>query len=128
MKKKKINNIDDDEEEENEESDTEGICKCEGPKINVIFKDTRGRERNMVFSIEHSIDTILKKYLALIGKINLYFEKSNKICFLFNATQFKFGSKEKIKDIFKGASCPKVVVNYVYNLHGAKFFSSHYKN
>ena len=100
IEEKKINNIDDDEEEENEESDTEGICKCEGPKINVLFKDTWGRERNMVFSIEHSIDTILKKYLARIGKMYLYFEKSNKIWFLINATQLKFGSKKKNKRLF----------------------------
>ena len=116
---KNINNIDDDEEEENEESDTEGICECEGPKKNVLFTDTWGRNTNMVFSIEHSIDTMLKKYLARIGKMYLYFEKSYKICFLFNAAQLNFGSKKKIKDIFKNCMNPKVVVNDVYNLHGS---------
>jgi len=73
----------------------------------------------MVFSIEHSIDTILKKYLARIGKMYLYFEKSNKICFLINATQLKFGSKKKIKDYFKDITNPEVLVNDIYNLHGA---------
>ena len=114
----KNNNINDNEEEDDEESDGEGPCECEGPKKNIIFTNTQGTTHIMFLSKEHSIDTMLKKYLARIGKINLYFGKSNKICFLHNGSQLKFGCKEKIKDFFK-CNDPKVVVNEVYNLHGA---------
>ena len=112
----KNNNIDDEEEEE---SDTDGKCECEGPKISARFTTTQGRKTIVVLSIEHSIDIMIKKYLAHFGKINLYFEKSNKICFLYNGTQLKFGSKEKIKDFFKNDISPSIVVNDINNLYGA---------
>ena len=59
----KNNNIDDEEEEE---SDTEGKCECEGPKINAKFHTTQGRLTVVVLSKEHSIDTMLKKYFAVV--------------------------------------------------------------
>ena len=111
------NNIDDEEEEE---SDSEGKCECEGPKYNVKFTTTQGLGTLIVISVDHYIDTLLKKYLARLGQINLYFEKSNKICFLFNGSQLKFGDKRKIKDFFGPSNIsPKVVVNDVHNIHGA---------
>ena len=85
------NNIDDNEEEE--ESDSEGKCECEGPKYNVSFTTIQGLKTNIIISGDHYIDTLLKKYLARLGQINLYFEKSN--------------------------NNPKVVVNDASNIHGA---------
>ena len=113
------NNIDDNEEEE---SDSEGKCECGGYKYNVSFITTQGFRTVIVISEDHYIDTLLKKYLARLGQINLYFEKANKICFLFNGTQLKFGDKRKIKikDFFGHFNNnPKVVVNDVHNIHGA---------
>ena len=73
-KLKTNNNIDDDEDEE--ESDSEGLCECEGPKYNVVFTTTQGLKKNIIISEDHLIDTLLKKYLARLGKIYLYFEKN----------------------------------------------------
>jgi hypothetical protein len=111
------NNIDNEEEEE---SDSEGKCECEGPKYSVIFTTTQGLKTNIVISGDRCVDTLLKTFLARLGQINLYFEKSNKICFIFDGSQLKFGDKRKIKDYFGHFNNnPKVVVNDVHNLIGA---------
>ena len=113
--RKKINNNIDDEEEE--ESDSEGICECEeGQKYNIIFTTTRGRRNILLISGEHHI---LKKYLASLGKLGLYFEKTNKICFLYNAQQLKFGDKKKLKDLFGNGIHFNVVVNDLNDIYGA---------
>ena len=54
-----------------------------GPKINIIFKTTKGTTYTMVFNYGTTIDQALIKYLNRIGRPELY-GKSNKIGFFFN--------------------------------------------
>ena len=89
-----------------------------GPKINIIFKTTKCTTYTMVFNYGTTIDQILKKYLQRIGRHDLYLEKSNKICFLFNAYQLRFGDKTLVEEFFKHITSPKIVVNDVDNLIG----------
>ena len=90
-----------------------------GPKLNVIFKTTQGTTHTLVYNYGITIDQALSKYLNRVGRPELYDQKSNKICFLFNASQLKFGDQTKIEVFFKGVTNPKVVVNDVHNLIGA---------
>ena len=91
----------------------------DGPKINVIFKTTQGTTTAMVYDYGTSIDKSLEKYLKRVGRPDLYQQKSNKICFLFNAAQLKIGDQTQVENFFKNVQNPKVVVNDVNNLIGA---------
>ena len=79
--------------------------------MNITFKNTQGVFHTLAFKYGTTIDEILKKYLHRVNKPD-----QEKICFLFNANQLKFGCKTKIEDFFKGISNPKVIVNDVKNL------------
>ena len=91
----------------------------DGPKINVIFKTTQGTTTAMVYDYGTTIDKSLEKYLKRVGRPDLYQQKSNKICFLFNAAQLKIGDQTNVENFFKNVQNPKVVVNDVNNLIGA---------
>ena len=91
----------------------------DGPKINVIFKTTQGTTTAMVYDYGTTIDKSLEKYLKRVGRPDLYQQKSNKICFLFNAAQLKIGDQTQVENFFKNVQNPKVVVNDVNNLIGA---------
>ena len=90
-----------------------------GPKLNVIFKTTQGTTHTMVYTYGTTIEQALEKYLKRVGRPELINDNTNKICFLFNATQLKFGNKTKVEVFFKNINNPKVVVNDVNNLIGA---------
>ena len=90
-----------------------------GPKINVIFKTTQGTTHTLVYNYGTTIDQALTKYLNRVGRPELIGDTSNKICFLFNAAQLKFGDQTKVEAFFKNINNPKVVVNDVNNLIGA---------
>ena len=84
-----------------------------GPKIHIIFVTTICTSYIMDFNYGTTIDQILEKYLQRIGRHDLYSEKSNKICFLFNACRLRFGDKTPVEEFFKGIPNPKVVVSGV---------------
>ena len=93
-----------------------------GGKINVIFKTTQGVSHAMAFDFGTTIDQALRKYLGRVGKSELLDDlenTSNKICFLFNAQQLKFGDNRKIENFFQNNLNPKIIVNDVHNLIGA---------
>ena len=50
-----------------EESEDNGHYECEGFKYNIFFRDTRGHEVIISINGEHSLPTLLKKYLAKSG-------------------------------------------------------------
>ena len=90
------------------------------PKINIIFKTTQGVTHTLVYDYGTTIDEVLKKYLKRVNRSDLINVKGDKkICFLFNASQLKFGDQTKVEDFFKNITNPKVVVNDVNNLIGA---------
>ena len=80
-------------------------------KMNIIFKTTQGVVNNLCCKYGTTIDELLKKYLHRVNKPELI----EKLCFLFNARQLKFGDKTKIEDFFEGISNPKVIVNTISN-------------
>ena len=87
-----------------------------GPKIHIIFVTTICTSYIMYFNYGTTIDQILEKYLQRKGRHDLYSEKSNKICFLFNACRLRFGDKTPVEEFFKGIPNPKVVVSGVNDL------------
>ena len=60
-----------------------------------------------------------EKYLTRVGRPDLYRDKSNQICFLFNGSQVKFGNTTKVEVFFRNITGPKIIVNDVHNLIGA---------
>ena len=102
-----------------EECDDESDCECDGQKYNYLFKTTKGKITNVVISQEHSIGTLLKKYLIKVGQrdeIIKLREGKTGITFLYNAYLLKINDKRKLKDLF--IVNPKIVVNYVNDLIG----------
>ena len=89
------------------------------PKTNVIFRTTQGTTTNMVYPHGTIMDKALEKYLSRVGRPDLYRDKSNQICFLYNGSQIKFGEKAKVEIYFKNVNMPKIIVNDVHNLIGA---------
>ena len=106
-------------EEANNNAGQDNDVNDQAPKTNIIFKTTQGTTHTLVYNYGTTIDQVLSKYLNRVGRPELYQEKSNKICFLFNASQLKFGDQTKVEVFFKGVINPKVVVNDVHNLIGA---------
>ena len=90
-----------------------------GPKMNVIFRTTQGTTTNMIYPYGTTIDQAFEKYLTRVGRPDLYRDKSNQICFLFNGSQVKFGNTQKVEVFFKNITGPKIIVNDVHNLIGA---------
>jgi len=99
---------------EDEETDSDGECECEGEKFTVFFKGTAGRSITININPEHSIKTLLRKYLFKIGKINEF--GKNNLVFLFNARKLYFNDESKIKD-WLSSNC-QVSVNPIYNITG----------
>ena len=83
-----------------------------GPKINAIFTTTKGTKTIMLYDHGTTIDEAIKKYLERMSRLELYTTKSNKICFLFNGAQLKYGDQTKVEDYFKHNSTPKITVNH----------------
>lgn len=98
---------------DDEESDGYENCECDGPKMNPIFTTTKGRKILIIIGIGHTIGTLLKKYLAKEGELNI--DEKN-ICFLYNGIVLKFGDKRKIGDFFGINKNPNIIVNDIYNL------------
>ena len=98
------------------ESEDDEQCECEGIKKNIIFQNTRGLIINIHISPNHSLLTLLKKYLARIG-ITIESAK-NSLFFTFNSYKINFDKKTKIKDFFTHDNNLKVIVNDIGNLIG----------
>ena len=107
------------EEVNNIGEDNDNESKLPGPKLNVIFKTTKGTQTTLVLSHGTTIDTALKKYLKRIGKPELINKKDSMICFLYNAAKLQFGDNTTVEQFFKFNNNPTVVVNDVNNLIGA---------
>ena len=80
------------------ESEDDEQCECEGIKKNVLFHHLSGLLINIQISPNHSLLTLLKKYLAKIG-ITIE-SANNRLIFLFNGKSINFDKKTKIKDFF----------------------------
>ena len=89
-----------------------------GPKINIHFTTTVGTARNIVFNHGTTIDDVLKKYLTVVGRPDLY-GKPQDIGFLFNANKVNFGDKTPVEQFFRNVTIPKIVVNDTKGLIGA---------
>ena len=89
------------------------------PKINGIFTTKKGKKTTVILSVNITIDQALQKYLNKVGNDDLYTQKSNKICFLFNGVALKFGDQRKVSDFFGMIKNPNIIVNDVFNLIGA---------
>ena len=72
-----------------------------GPRINIIFNTTQGTSHNIAVPHGTTVNQALEKYLSRVGRPDLYRDKSNQICFLFNGSQIKFGEQQKVEVFFR---------------------------
>ena len=86
--------------------------------IRILFRTTQGQITYITVDYGTTIDELLRKYLKIKNKEHLYGDKSNRICFLYNAWQLKFGDISVVEKVFKNITEPKIVVNDVNNLIG----------
>ena len=98
------------------ESEDDEQCECEGIKKNVLFHHSLGLLINIKISPNHSLLTLLKKYLARIG-ITIE-SANNSLFFMFGYERINFDEKTKIKDFFKNNTNPKINVIDRGNLIG----------
>ena len=101
---------------DDDECDDDGPCECEGFKCNVIFCGARAV--NISLNENHSLATLLKKYMARVRIIEEIANK--KINFIYNSKIINFDRVTKIKDFFKGdIYIPKrIIVNDILGLIG----------
>ena len=104
--------------EDEEDTDSESECSCEGTKINVTFKTDQGIATNIRINPNHSIGTLLKKYLAKKGEIHEL--GKNNLNFICNAYKLNFFDKTKINDSILKMQfpIPHVSVHETQNLIG----------
>ena len=81
-----------------------------------MFWATTGPTINIYISPNHSLLTLLKKYLA---KIDITIESAkNNLLFTFNGYTINFDEKTKIKDFFKNNTNLKIVVHKTRDVIG----------
>ena len=88
-------------------------------KINIKFNTTQGTTRNISFDENITIGLAIQKYLERVGKEDLINSIPLRLAFLYNAQQFKPSDTIKLKDLFRGKTTPKIIVNDVHNLIAA---------
>ena len=100
-----------------EESEDDDQCECKGLKYNISFRTARGNVTNISISGEHSLTTLLKKYLAKIGISEEIAKKE--LNFLYNANRINFDRVTKINDFFKrNVGDVKIMVYEIADLIG----------
>ena len=101
-----------------EETDSDGECECEsgGMMFNCFFKATSGQVNLITINPEHSIGTLLRKYLFKIGKYNELTKKN--LVFFRNASVLKYNDKTKIKNFFQMDCNPTITVNSTQSIIG----------
>ena len=88
-------------------------------KINIIFATTQGTTHNISFDENITIGLAIQKYLERVGKEDLINSIPLRLAFLYNVQQFKPSDTIKLKDLFRGITTPKIIVNDVHNLIAA---------
>ena len=89
-----------------------------GNKINCIFNTTTGKTINILIDHGKTINDLIKIYFARVNQPELM-QRSQDICFVFNATKIDFNSQQKVEDFFKFNANPTILVNDIHNLIGA---------
>ena len=81
-----------------------------------MFYATTGLSINIIIIPNHSLLTLLKKFLAKIG-ITIE-SANNSLFFIFNNQRINFDEKTKIKDFFKNNTNLKIMVRKTRDLIG----------
>ena len=77
-------------------------------KYNVTFQTTQGKKNNLVVDYDMTVEELLNKYIN-----NYYGPVKGRLVFLYNASRIKRNDKSIIKDFFKLATHPQIVVNNI---------------
>ena len=101
-----------------EETDSDGECECEsgGMMYSCLFKTISGQVNSITINPEHSIGTLLRKYLFKIGKYNELTKKN--LVFIWNGSILKYNDKTKIKNFFQIHYKPTITVNSTQSIIG----------
>jgi len=99
---------------ENEDEDEENNDNIN--KYNIIFVSTQGVSYNIYYNYGATIDEVLKAYLNEAETPELIDDRTNRICFLYNATRLRFGDETPIETFFRNSINPRIIVNDIENL------------
>ena len=100
-----------------EETDSDGECECEsgGLMYNCSFRGTSGQTRTVVINPEHSVSTLLRKYLFKIGESNEF--GKNNFVFIRNNSRIDYNDKTKIKKYFNDSTGNiNIIVSHINNV------------
>ena len=86
--------------------------------IEVIFEVSTGNSKKVAIEGEKTMSDLIKGYFDLIEKPQL-FNRSDSICFLYNAKKIDFNSKETINNFFGNINTYKILVVDTNNLIGS---------
>ena len=88
-------------------------------KINIVFNTTQGMTKIIPIERGKTMSEAIKTYLNRVGKPEL-FNRTNDICFLCNGNKIDIHCNVKVEQYFMNYATPKIIVNDVKNLIGAK--------
>ena len=88
-------------------------------KINIVFNTTQGMTKIIPIERGKTMSGAIKTYLNRVGKPEL-FNRTKDICFICNGNKIDIHSKVTVGQYFGHNINPKIIVNDVKNLIGAK--------
>ena len=104
-------------------NDMKNIRKPGRPKMNIIFKNDRGKDvSTIIVSHGTKIDQVLKYYLRRMNRPE--FIGSPKILFFHNATTIGFGNKTPVEIYFRNEVNPTVIVNFNSSINEHSFYGN----
>ena len=103
-------------------NDMKNIWRKGQPKKIVIFKTEDDEIFPGNFSHGTTIDQILKYYLRRMNRTE--FIGTNKIAFLFNGTQIKFGNKTPVEIYFRTFNYPSIKVHFNFSSNGLPYYGN----
>ena len=86
-------------------------------KMNIVFRTSNGRNFNILFSRERTVEDLILTFFRRLDQEDLFTKGG--VAFIYNALQFSYHTKEKVKNFFKYNTNPAIMVVDVNHLIGA---------
>jgi len=84
-----------------------------GPFMSIMFRTNNGITHIVKFEINKTIGDLLKEYLCIAKRPDLIGDKTNTICFQYNARSLKYGDKTKLSQFFNNDKSNFKIINVI---------------
>ena len=78
-----------------------------------MFRTNNGITHIVKFEINKTIGDLLKEYLCIAKRPDLIGDKTNTICFQYNARSLKYGDKTKLSQFFNNDKSNFKIINVI---------------